>query len=67
MEGAGSTSAKLRDLERAYERTKRDIRDYPRPIPGCDAQFDHLLEERSRRERELARRNLGAKDDEGDP
>lgn len=31
------------------------IRAYPPPITGCDAQYNHLLEERERIVRELAR------------
>ncbi|MDA0655052.1 MAG: hypothetical protein O2912_01405 [Proteobacteria bacterium] len=31
------------------------IRNYPGPIPGCDAQFNYLLEERSKLSRELVR------------
>jgi chorismate mutase len=31
------------------------IRSYPPPIPACDAQFNHLLEERARISREIGR------------
>jgi hypothetical protein len=32
-----------------------DIRNYPGPIPGCDAQFNYLLEERTKLSHELVR------------
>ena len=32
-----------------------EIRDYPTPIPRCDAQFNHLYEQQSRLARELDR------------
>jgi hypothetical protein len=31
-------------LESERDRVCREIRDYPTPIPRCDAQFNHLLE-----------------------
>jgi hypothetical protein len=34
-------------LENERERLYEEIKDYPRPIPACDAQFNYLLEERS--------------------
>ncbi len=33
----------------------RQIREYPTPIAGCDAQFNHLLEERRRLAHDLNR------------
>jgi len=42
-------------LERIRERVNTEIGQYPSPIPACDAQFNHLLEQRSRIGRELAR------------
>ncbi len=33
----------------------RQIREYPTPIAGCDAQFNHLLEERRRLAQDLNR------------
>ena len=30
------------------DRIKKEIAAYPGPIAGCDAQFNHLLEERQR-------------------
>ena len=33
----------------------REISSYPPPIPACDAQFNHLLEERARLSDELGR------------
>lgn len=32
----------------AREALAAEIREYPRPISGCDAQFNHLLAERRR-------------------
>jgi hypothetical protein len=44
----------IRDrLESERERLYREIANYPRPIPACDQQFNHLLEERERICREL--------------
>lgn len=34
-------------LLRRRERVAAEIRDYPTPIPRCDAQFNHLLDERA--------------------
>ena len=44
--------------ERLEDRKRRivdEIRSYPTPIAGCDAQFNHLLEERAAICRELQR------------
>jgi hypothetical protein len=35
-------------LEGARSRIYEEIRNYPRPIPACDQQFNYLLEERAR-------------------
>jgi hypothetical protein len=35
-------------LERERLRIQTEINNYPAPIPGCDAYFNHLLEQRSR-------------------
>jgi hypothetical protein len=34
-------------LENERERIYEEIKNYPRPIPACDAQFNYLLEERT--------------------
>ena len=34
-------------LTRLQESVAVEIRTYPTPIPGCDAQFNHLLERRT--------------------
>ena len=39
--------------ERELERVKAEIKDYPRPIAGCDAQFNYLLEQRAALEEDL--------------
>jgi hypothetical protein len=41
-------------LEAEKRRLDQEIRNYPTPIPRCDAQFNHLFEERERILRELA-------------
>ena len=35
-------------LQRAMEDLTAEIRGYPTPISGCDAQYNHLLAERRR-------------------
>ena len=35
-------------LRQAKDQVNAEIRAYPTPISGCDAQFNHLLAERSR-------------------
>jgi hypothetical protein len=42
----------LEDCRRALA---AEIRDYPTPIPRCDAQFNHLYEQQARLTRELDR------------
>jgi len=39
------TAAKA-ELQHAYRLIDTEIRDYPTPISGCDAQFNHLIGER---------------------
>lgn len=47
-------SATLRaSLEARRKQLDEEIRAYPTPIPRCDAQFNFLMEERSRIVREL--------------
>lgn len=41
------------NLEAERARVVNEIRTYPSPIPACDAQFNHLLEKRTRLSREL--------------
>lgn len=41
------TNAK-RGLRMAKDQVNAEIHAYPTPISGCDAQFNHLLAERSR-------------------
>ncbi len=43
------------DLKRERDRIHEEIRSYPPPIPACDEHFSHLLGERARVARELAR------------
>lgn len=51
-----SRTAELRDqLEQAKRAILQEIRNYPRPIAGCDQQFNYLLEERDRIADELSR------------
>ena len=35
-------------LRAAFDGLQKEISDYPTPISGCDAQFNHLLAERQR-------------------
>ncbi len=37
------------------QRVRDEIRNYPAPIPACDAQYNYLLEEREGLSSELAR------------
>ena len=47
-------SVRLR-LESERDRISREIREYPTPIPRCDAQFNYLIEQRDSIARELQR------------
>jgi len=40
-------------LQEMRDRIYEEIRIYPSPIPACDVQFNHLLEERTRLSKEL--------------
>jgi len=42
-------------LRSEKDRILEEIRAYPTPIPRCDAQFNHLIENRDRLFQELAR------------
>ncbi len=42
-------------LQEEIRRVHDEIRNYPAPIPACDAQFNYLLEEREALSSELAR------------
>ncbi len=42
-------------LEEERQRVREAIREYPRPIPACDVQFNHLLEQRTEIGQELER------------
>lgn len=50
-------------LERIKRPINQEIRNYPMPAAGCDAQFNHLIEERRRLAEELSR--LAALEDAG--
>ena len=45
METQAASPAALRET---LARLDAEIRAYPTPIPRCDAQFNHLIEERDR-------------------
>ena len=45
---ADSIQIAVQHLEAARTALDAEIHDYPRPIPGCDAQYNHLLAERRR-------------------
>ena len=42
-------------LRRLQRSVNEEIRGYPTPIPRCDAQFNHLFEQRGRLQRALER------------
>ena len=42
-------------LEQERQRVAEEIQNYPPPIPACDAQFNHLLEQRAHLSHALAR------------
>jgi len=43
------------DLHRSKQVIGEEIRNYPTPIPRCDAQFNHLYEQQARLAQELDR------------
>jgi hypothetical protein len=47
-------------LEERRRPIEQEIRRYPPPIAGCDAQFNHLLEQRAILSRELVRLSQAA-------
>ena len=48
-------------LQAELDRVQAEIRNYPLPIPACDAYFNHLLEERGRLTDELTRLDAPAR------
>jgi hypothetical protein len=48
LSGDAALRAKREALEQERIRLNTEISAYPGPIPGCDAHFNHLLEERAR-------------------
>jgi hypothetical protein len=55
-DGAASAWRRARAcLENKKRQIYEEVRNYPRPIPACDQQFNYLLEERARVEQELGR------------
>ena len=63
---AGQTNTVLDDkifnelrecLLAAKNANHRILKEYPQPIAGCDAQFQHFFDERGRIEKELAKLN----------
>ena len=61
-----STEAEWGSLKGRLEASKQalaeEIRRYPPPIPACDAQYNHLLEQRQLLTQELARLDVAAQD-----
>ncbi len=45
---AGSIQTARQHLATARDALDAEIREYPTPISGCDAQYNHLLAERRR-------------------
>src|SRR5262245_57991013 len=54
-------------LEDEQRRVHEEIKHYPRPIPACDLQFNHLLEERAGIARELDRLREAVEEGRGSP
>lgn len=48
MSETDTVAADRQRLEARLDQIKAEIADYPGPVAGCDAQFNHLLEERQR-------------------
>jgi hypothetical protein len=46
--GLGAPTEFKNQLEKAKIQVNKEIGNYPSPIPACDAQFNYLLEERSK-------------------
>ncbi len=53
MMGTMPSVASRASLEARRKQLDEEIRAYPTPIPRCDAQFNFLMEERTRIVREL--------------
>lgn len=53
MMGTMPSSTLRASLEERRKQLDEEIRAYPTPIPRCDAQFNFLMEERSRIVRSL--------------
>jgi hypothetical protein len=49
-------------LESEKKSIADEIKNYPRPIPACDQQFNFLLEERTRIVRELERLDVASRE-----
>ena len=54
MSVSSAWSVIWRHLESEKSRVQEEIRNYPAPIPACDAQFNFLLEERENLSAEVA-------------
>jgi hypothetical protein len=54
-------------IERLRETVAAEIRDYPAPIPACDAQYNHLLERRTALAAALATLDAACADGAGTP
>lgn len=65
MNAASKWVALRRRLEDESATVAAEIRSYPAPIPACDAQFNHLLEQRRALSRELARLDAAHKEGSG--
>jgi len=61
---AASIWTRIREhLENERHRINEEIRNYPTPIPACDAQFNYLLEERVQIPEELKQLEALARED----
>lgn len=54
-----------RDLEARKRAIAIEMRGYPQPIAGCDAQYQHLSDQRAAIARELSRLDRAAADASG--
>ncbi len=59
--GHATWDAVRRHLEAKRRPVEQEIRRYPAPIAGCDAQFNYLLEQRAVLSRELVRLDAAVK------
>ncbi len=67
MTSASDWDALRLRLAQMRDAVAAEIYAYPAPIPGCDAQYNHLLERRAALADALARLDAARKDDAATP